>query len=49
MQIPMDTKLKLNNHYGEFLSVSQYRRLIGRLLYLTLCQPDITFAGHKLS
>lgn len=45
----MDPKLKLNNHYGEFLSASQYRRLIGRLLYLTLSQPDITFAGHKLS
>ncbi|RVW99848.1 Retrovirus-related Pol polyprotein from transposon RE1 [Vitis vinifera] len=47
--IPMDPKVQLNAHDGVILSnVSQYRRLIGRLLYLTLSPPDITFAVHKL-
>ena len=45
----MDPKVQLNAHDGVILSnVSQYRRLIGRLLYLTLSPPDITFVVHKL-
>lgn len=48
--IPMYPKTRLNNSDGDLLTdVSQYRRLIGRLLYLTLSRPDITFAVHKLS
>lgn len=48
--IPMDPKVQLNAHDDVILSdVSQYRRLIGRLLYLTLSWPDITFVVHKLS
>lgn len=48
--VPMDPKLKLNNHDGPLLTdPSQYRRLVGRLLYLTLSRPDIAFAVHKLS
>ena len=48
--IPMDSKLRLSTDDGEHLSdISQYRSLIGRLLYLTLSRPDITFVVHQLS
>ena len=48
--IPMDPKVQLNAHDGVVLSnVSQYRRLIGCLLYLTLSRLDVTFVIHKLS
>ncbi|XP_024028552.1 uncharacterized protein LOC112093746 [Morus notabilis] len=48
--VPMDAKVLLGADEGVLLSdASQYRRLIGRLLYLTITRPDITFAVHKLS
>ena len=46
----MDPNIHLNASDGELLSdSSSYRRLIGRLLYLTLSRPDISFAVHQLS
>ncbi|PON75489.1 hypothetical protein PanWU01x14_041140, partial [Parasponia andersonii] len=46
----MDPKLKLSATDGDLLpDASTYRRLIGRLLSLTLPCPDITFVVHKLS
>ena len=46
----MDPTLHLNAIDGDLLSdFSQYRRLIGFLLYLTLSRLDITFAVHQLS
>ena len=46
----MDPRLKLDDEQGELLiNPSQYRQLIGRLLYLTLTRPDITFAVNCLS
>ena len=49
-QLPMDPKAHLTASDGTLLiDPSQYRRLIGRLLYLTLSSPDITFVVHKLS
>lgn len=46
----MEPNLKLAASTGEVLSdASVYRRLVGRLLYLTHTRPDITYAVHKLS
>ena len=48
--LPMDPNLKPNATDGEAVTdVSQYRRMIGRLLYLTISRPDICFAVNKLS
>ncbi|XP_057418208.1 uncharacterized protein LOC130712389 [Lotus japonicus] len=48
--LPMQPHLKLNSNDGDLLpDATQYRRLVGRLLYLTLSRPDITFCVHKLS
>ncbi|XP_022867558.1 uncharacterized protein LOC111387247 [Olea europaea var. sylvestris] len=47
---PMDPKVKLTSLEGDLLhDASSYRRLVGRLLYLTVSRLDITFAVHKLS
>ncbi|XP_042007450.1 uncharacterized mitochondrial protein AtMg00810-like [Salvia splendens] len=48
--VPMDPlkKLKLDSD-TPLKDASKYRRLIGRLLYLCITRPDVTFAVHKLS
>lgn len=47
---PMDPLKKLRLDSGTPLKdASRYRRLIGRLLYLRITRPDVTFAVHKLS
>lgn len=49
-KVPMDQNLKLNNSDGELLDdPNSYRRLIGRLLYLTITRPDISFSINALS
>ncbi|XP_073026812.1 uncharacterized mitochondrial protein AtMg00240-like [Primulina eburnea] len=46
----MEPRSSLNTTDGQPLEdISQYRRLIGRLIYLTLSRPDIVFAVHKIS
>lgn len=47
---PMDPKVNFHSEDSELLEdSSSYRKLIGRLLYLTISRPDICFAVHKLS
>lgn len=51
---PMESNLKLtttvvpqdSNHYED---VSAYKRLVGRLLYLTITRPDLAFDVKVLS
>lgn len=48
--IPMDPQKILDATMGDPIKdIFQYRCIIGRLLYLTLSHPDITFVVHKLS
>lgn len=47
---PTNPRLTLSLTNGDLLTdATGYRRLIGRLLYLTITRPDITFAVHSLS
>ena len=47
---PMDPNLQLNSVHGDLLhDASLYRRLIGRLIYLTITRPDIVFSVQILS
>lgn len=46
--VPMDPNLHLTKDFGKLLP-TQYRELIGRLLYLCITRPDISFAVHQLS
>lgn len=51
---PVNTPMEQNLHLSKderrpITDLSQYRRLICRLLYLTLTSPDITYAVHKIS
>jgi hypothetical protein len=47
---PLDPSVKLHNDAGKvFEDISLYRRLVGKLLYLTNTRPDIAYATHQLS
>ncbi|CAM8928769.1 unnamed protein product [Rhodiola kirilowii] len=48
--IPMDTKHKLSLSTSELLSdPTSYKRLVGKLIYLTVTRPDLTYPVHILS
>ncbi|GAV72826.1 LOW QUALITY PROTEIN: hypothetical protein CFOL_v3_16314, partial [Cephalotus follicularis] len=47
---PMDPLVKLDNEKGELLhDPEKYRRLVGKLNYLTITRPDISFAVSAVS
>jgi len=48
--IPMDPSMVFaHDSGGDFVEVGPYRWLIGRLMYLNITRPDITFAVNKLA
>ena len=50
MATPMDTNLKLlYAETSELVDVTQYRQIIGSLMYLTNTRPDICFVVNTLS
>lgn len=50
VETPIPQHHGLSNEDGELLDdAPAYRRLVGRLLYLTLTRPDLTYAVHLLS
>lgn len=50
LQLPMDINMKLTPAKGDMLTdPTVYQRLLGKLLYLTITRPDITFSVQLLS
>lgn len=48
--VPMDLNTKLSkDSWTPLPNATPYRKLVGRLLYLTITRPDITFVVHHLS
>ena len=50
VKTPMESNLKLSREEGDLLDdPMMYRRLIGKLLYLTITIPDLSFVVNRLS
>jgi hypothetical protein len=46
---PLDSKLKLETTSEPLRSINYYQHLVGRLIYLTITRPDITYAVSLVS
>ena len=46
---PMERGLKLSDKGDLLKDLGHYRRSVGRLIYLTILRPDITYSVHVLS
>ena len=46
---PLDSKLKLDTTSEPLQSLQYYQHLVGRLIYLTITRPDITYAVSLVS
>ncbi|BBN70430.1 Seven transmembrane MLO family protein [Prunus dulcis] len=46
---PLDSKLKLDLEGEPLSNISHYQRLVGKLIYLTITRPDITYAVSLVS
>lgn len=47
---PMEANLKLSQDIGEDVAnPALYRRLVGKLLYLTITQPNLAYSVNRLS
>ncbi|XP_021856709.2 uncharacterized mitochondrial protein AtMg00810-like [Spinacia oleracea] len=50
VQLPMESNLKLTTDKGELLpSPTPYQRLLGRLIYMSITRPNISFIVQPLS
>ena len=50
VKTPMEINLKLSKDECKLLAdAGMYRRLIGRILFLTISRPNITYTVHRLS
>lgn len=50
LSLPVDFNIKLSTHEGVLLdNPSLYRKFVGKLLYLSVSRPDITYIVHHLS
>ena len=50
LQLPMDPNIKLTPTTGDVLfSPTSYQRLLGKLIYLTITRPDISFTVQLLN
>ncbi|KAM1805255.1 hypothetical protein EV2_031894 [Malus domestica] len=46
---PLDNKLQLSTHSEALSNITKYQRLVGKLIYLTITRPDISYVVSIVS